>query len=200
MARTRWPSDPRTPGLWQGQADQPASRQVPEPGTRPTRPQQDSQARRQPISRSGRVPGPTLRPDHPRTTEAGLCRTQSEPPCRLGTCQASRFTALRCAQNIHSDAWLVPTIGGHAQIPGVGPIPGRTVAERRAHRAAGRPRCRAAQGLNGAVTVQGTGFGPGTPCRLRVRPPPPGPRRPPRGSPGTMRPVRSRSWRKARGP
>jgi len=58
-------------------------RRVPEPGTRPTWPQQDSQARRQPTSRSDRVPGPTLRPDHSRTTEAGLCRTQLHPPCRF---------------------------------------------------------------------------------------------------------------------
>jgi hypothetical protein len=44
----------------------------------------DSQARRQPVSGSSRVPGPTLRSDHPKTGEAAPCRTQPHPPCRLG--------------------------------------------------------------------------------------------------------------------
>ena len=87
---------------------------------------QDSQARRQPASRSGRVPGPTLRPDHSRTTEAGLCRTQLHPPCRLRSdndqlsvvCGRAQIIQFGVCSSPAKHIWVVRSLHSHGSRKG----------------------------------------------------------------------------------
>src|SRR6516162_2498577 len=82
MARTRWPPGPVNPGLCTGQADQTGSA-----GGCQSRGPADKAVSRQPETASADSevrpdPGPTLRPHHRKTAEAGP-KHYPHPPCRL---------------------------------------------------------------------------------------------------------------------
>src|SRR5262249_32756232 len=82
MARTRWPPGPVNPGLCTGQADQTGSA-----GGCQSRGPADRSLSRQPEKASADSevrpdPGPTLRPHHRKTTQAGP-KHYPHPSCRL---------------------------------------------------------------------------------------------------------------------
>ena len=85
MARTRWPPGSVNPGLLHrtGRSDR-QRRWVPQRAWAPAgRSIRRTTSRRQPIRRPSRDPGPTLRPHHRKTAEAGP-NHHLHPPCRFG--------------------------------------------------------------------------------------------------------------------